>query len=44
MTWLNSEAFTLFGQHIMWSDMIGNVIGNYDNHVNIVSAQFGYSF
>jgi long-chain fatty acid transport protein len=22
----------------------GNVIGNYDNHVNIVSAQFSYSF
>ncbi|MGW3497269.1 nicotinamide mononucleotide transporter family protein [Streptomyces sp. NPDC001020] len=27
MTWLNSEAFTLFGQHIKWSDMLGNVIG-----------------
>ncbi|CAL9621730.1 nicotinamide mononucleotide transporter family protein [Streptomyces sp. Tu 3180] len=27
MNWLNSEAFTLFGQHIKWSDMIGNVIG-----------------
>lgn len=25
--WLNSEAFTAFGQHIKWSDMIGNVIG-----------------
>ncbi|HET9663703.1 MAG TPA: outer membrane protein transport protein, partial [Burkholderiales bacterium] len=22
----------------------GNVIGNYDNHVNILSAQFSYSF
>ncbi|MEV5988218.1 nicotinamide mononucleotide transporter family protein [Streptomyces sp. NPDC052051] len=27
MSWLNSEAFTLFGQHIKWSDMIGNIIG-----------------
>ena len=27
MNWLNSEAFSLFGQHIKWSDMIGNVIG-----------------
>ncbi|MEV7785543.1 nicotinamide mononucleotide transporter family protein [Streptomyces sp. NPDC088106] len=27
MNWLNSEAFTLFGQHIKWSDMIGNVVG-----------------
>lgn len=27
MSWLNSEAFTLFDQHIKWSDMIGNVIG-----------------
>ncbi|MEZ3181050.1 nicotinamide mononucleotide transporter family protein [Streptomyces pimonensis] len=27
MNWLNSEAFTLFDQHIMWSDMIGNVVG-----------------
>lgn len=27
MNWLNSEAFTLFDQHIKWSDMIGNVIG-----------------
>ncbi|MGW0822754.1 nicotinamide mononucleotide transporter family protein [Streptomyces sp. NPDC002845] len=27
MNWLNSEAFTLFGQHIIWADMIGNVIG-----------------
>ncbi|MFC9631931.1 nicotinamide riboside transporter PnuC [Streptomyces mirabilis] len=27
MNWLNSEAFTLLGQHIKWSDMIGNVIG-----------------
>ncbi|GBQ03069.1 hypothetical protein SSP531S_45350 [Streptomyces spongiicola] len=25
--WLNSEAFTAFGQHIKWSDMTGNVIG-----------------
>ncbi|MFD3517580.1 nicotinamide riboside transporter PnuC [Streptomyces sp. NPDC058657] len=27
LAWLNSEAFTAFGQHIMWSDMIGNSIG-----------------
>ncbi|GGZ59704.1 nicotinamide mononucleotide transporter family protein [Streptomyces bluensis] len=27
MNWLNSEAFALFGQHIKWSDMIGNLIG-----------------
>jgi nicotinamide mononucleotide transporter len=24
---LNSEAFTLFGQHILWSDMVGNLFG-----------------
>ncbi|BAU81897.1 riboflavin transporter pnuX [Streptomyces laurentii] len=27
MNWLNSEAFVVFGQHILWSDMIGNTIG-----------------
>ena len=27
MNWLNSEAFVLFGQHIIWSDMIGNTLG-----------------
>ncbi|MFE5796397.1 nicotinamide riboside transporter PnuC [Streptomyces sp. NPDC056503] len=27
MTWLNSEAFTVFGQHIIWSDMVGNIFG-----------------
>ncbi|MFD9813542.1 nicotinamide riboside transporter PnuC [Streptomyces sp. NPDC059080] len=27
LTWLNGEAFTLFGQHVIWSDMIGNTIG-----------------
>ncbi|MEV6396621.1 nicotinamide mononucleotide transporter family protein [Streptomyces sp. NPDC051907] len=27
LSWLNAEAFTAFGQHIMWSDMIGNTIG-----------------
>ncbi|POX59094.1 hypothetical protein C3492_33995 [Streptomyces sp. Ru62] len=27
MNWMNSEAFTLFGQHIIWSDMIGNILG-----------------
>ncbi|MFJ8789322.1 nicotinamide riboside transporter PnuC [Streptomyces sp. NPDC102462] len=35
MTWLNSQAFTLFGQHIKWSDMIGNVIG-------LVGLAFGW--
>lgn len=24
---LNGEAFTLFGQHVIWSDMIGNTMG-----------------
>jgi nicotinamide mononucleotide transporter len=27
VSWLNSQAFTAFGQHIIWSDMIGNTIG-----------------
>jgi nicotinamide mononucleotide transporter len=27
LTWLNVEAFTAVGQHILWSDMIGNTIG-----------------
>ncbi|MER6328507.1 nicotinamide mononucleotide transporter family protein [Streptomyces sp. NPDC001034] len=27
MNSLNTEAFTLFGQHILWSDMIGNIFG-----------------
>ena len=27
MNWLNSEAFILFDQHILWSDMIGNILG-----------------
>ncbi|WP_030907112.1 nicotinamide mononucleotide transporter family protein [Streptomyces sp. NRRL F-5126] len=26
-SWLDTEAFTAFGQHILWSDMIGNTIG-----------------
>ncbi|QCX75213.1 Nicotinamide mononucleotide transporter [Streptomyces sp. YIM 121038] len=25
--WLNAEAFTAVGQHIMWSDMVGNSVG-----------------
>ncbi|MFF3403258.1 nicotinamide riboside transporter PnuC [Streptomyces sp. NPDC002659] len=25
--WLNSEAFTAFGQDIKWADMIGNLVG-----------------
>jgi nicotinamide mononucleotide transporter len=24
---LNGEAFTVFGQHVIWSDMIGNTLG-----------------
>jgi nicotinamide mononucleotide transporter len=27
VNWLNSEAFTLFGQRIIWSDMTGNILG-----------------
>lgn len=27
LSWLNSEAFTVLGQHIKWSDMTGNTIG-----------------
>ncbi|MEU5313714.1 nicotinamide riboside transporter PnuC [Streptomyces sp. NPDC021562] len=27
MNWLNSEAFTLLHQRIIWSDMIGNILG-----------------
>ncbi|MEU9237656.1 nicotinamide mononucleotide transporter family protein [Streptomyces subrutilus] len=27
LTWLNAEAFTVFGQRVIWSDMIGNLIG-----------------
>ncbi|MFD6418919.1 nicotinamide riboside transporter PnuC [Streptomyces sp. NPDC060194] len=27
VSWLNSEAFSVLGQHIIWSDMIGNTIG-----------------
>ncbi|WP_309049470.1 nicotinamide mononucleotide transporter family protein [Streptomyces sp.] len=27
MNWLNSEAFTVLDQRIIWSDMIGNVFG-----------------
>ncbi|MFJ8334163.1 nicotinamide riboside transporter PnuC [Streptomyces sp. NPDC094437] len=27
MNWLNSEAFHLFGQRIIWSDMVGNILG-----------------
>ncbi|MFC5148645.1 nicotinamide mononucleotide transporter family protein [Streptomyces aureoversilis] len=25
--WLNGEAFSAFGQHVIWSDAIGNTIG-----------------
>ncbi|NYV77682.1 nicotinamide mononucleotide transporter family protein [Streptomyces sp. UH6] len=27
MNWLNAEAFTVLGQHIIWSDLIGNTVG-----------------
>jgi nicotinamide mononucleotide transporter len=27
LDWLNGEAFAAFGQHVIWSDMIGNTIG-----------------
>ncbi|MFF3396511.1 nicotinamide riboside transporter PnuC [Streptomyces sp. NPDC002669] len=27
LNWLNSEAFTVLGQRIIWSDMIGNTVG-----------------
>ncbi|MER7760100.1 nicotinamide mononucleotide transporter family protein [Streptomyces sp. NPDC097619] len=27
VAWMNSEAFTVLGQHIKWSDMIGNTAG-----------------
>jgi nicotinamide mononucleotide transporter len=27
VNWLNSEAFTAFGQHVIWSDMVGNTVG-----------------
>ncbi|MEU2959759.1 nicotinamide riboside transporter PnuC [Streptomyces albidoflavus] len=25
--WLNTEVFTAFGQHVIWSDMVGNTVG-----------------
>ena len=27
VSWLNTEAFTVLDQHIIWSDMLGNTIG-----------------
>ncbi|MFF3652950.1 nicotinamide riboside transporter PnuC [Streptomyces sp. NPDC002181] len=27
LTWLNADAFTVFGQKVIWSDMIGNLMG-----------------
>ncbi|UNO38950.1 nicotinamide mononucleotide transporter family protein [Streptomyces sp. MST-110588] len=27
LNWLNGEVFTAFGQHVIWSDMVGNTIG-----------------
>ncbi|WP_330329378.1 nicotinamide mononucleotide transporter family protein [Streptomyces sp. NBC_00536] len=27
LSWLNTEAFAVFGQKVIWSDMIGNLMG-----------------
>ncbi|MEV4923408.1 nicotinamide mononucleotide transporter family protein [Streptomyces roseoverticillatus] len=27
LNWLTAEAFSVFGQHVIWSDLIGNSIG-----------------
>lgn len=27
LTWLNAQAFEVFGQKVIWSDMIGNLMG-----------------
>ncbi|MEU7167363.1 nicotinamide mononucleotide transporter family protein [Streptomyces morookaense] len=27
LAWLNGEAFTVAGQHVIWSDMVGNTVG-----------------
>ncbi|WP_171167296.1 nicotinamide riboside transporter PnuC [Streptomyces sp. I05A-00742] len=27
VSWLGDEAFTAFGQHVIWSDMVGNISG-----------------
>jgi nicotinamide mononucleotide transporter len=27
LSFLNSEAFTVYGQHVIWSDMVGNTLG-----------------
>ncbi|WP_035795478.1 nicotinamide mononucleotide transporter family protein [Kitasatospora mediocidica] len=27
MNWLNSIAFSIFGQHVLWTDMVGNLLG-----------------
>ncbi|MEU1503599.1 MULTISPECIES: nicotinamide mononucleotide transporter family protein [unclassified Kitasatospora] len=27
MNWLSGEAFTVFGEHVKWADMIGNLLG-----------------
>ncbi|GHF38374.1 membrane protein [Streptomyces mashuensis] len=27
LQWLNGEAFSVLGQHVIWSDMVGNTIG-----------------
>ncbi|MGD3107111.1 nicotinamide mononucleotide transporter family protein [Streptomyces sp. YGL11-2] len=27
LDWLNGTAFTAFGQHVIWSDMLGNTVG-----------------
>ncbi|MGF1429343.1 nicotinamide mononucleotide transporter family protein [Kitasatospora sp. LaBMicrA B282] len=27
MNWLNGVAFSIFGQHVLWTDMVGNLLG-----------------
>jgi hypothetical protein len=27
LDWLNGTAFEAFGQHVIWSDMVGNLVG-----------------
>ncbi|GAB7185599.1 nicotinamide mononucleotide transporter family protein [Kitasatospora sp. Ki12] len=27
MSWLSGEAFTVFGEHVKWADMFGNLLG-----------------
>jgi nicotinamide mononucleotide transporter len=27
LSWLNSQAFSIWGEHVLWSDMVGNLLG-----------------